>query len=94
MAMEACQAVKRPATSPLQEMDDDTPDGSMGLSVAAIGNIVRREIERGLAPVEQKLNQIHNILDERIDKIESTVGEQGLRIDKLKKKARTVCDAC
>eukprot|EP00439_Symbiodinium_sp_Y106_P038706 s7542_g4.t1 len=58
-------------------MDDDTPDGSMGLSVAAIGNIVRREIERGLAPVEQKLNQIHNILDERIDKIESTVGEQG-----------------
>ena len=65
-------------------MDEDThDDGSIGLSVATIGNIVRSEIERGLAPVEQKLNHIHNILDERIDKIESTVGEQGLRIDKL-----------
>ena len=89
MTMEAgmtppARSVKRPARSPLHEMDEDThDDGSIGLSVATIGNIVRSEIERGLAPVEQKLNHIHNILDERIDKIESTVGEQGLRIDKL-----------
>ena len=55
--------------------------------MAAIGKNVRAEIERGLAPVEQKLCHIHNILDERIDKIESTVGEQGLRMDKLEQLA-------
>ena len=43
---------------------------------------VNDEVER-LAPVEQKLNHIHNILVERIDKIESIGSEKGLRIDKL-----------
>ena len=66
------RSVKRPARSPLHEMDEDThDDGSIGLSVATIGNIVRSEIERGLAPVEQKLNHIHNILDEALTRLKA-----------------------
>ncbi|CAE7231977.1 unnamed protein product [Symbiodinium natans] len=85
------KAVKRATRSPLTSMDDDDDDddddeelelqveGNVGLSVATVANIVRSEIQRGIAPVAT----LQSAFGERLGQLESSVSAQGSRIQKL-----------
>ena len=84
------KAVKRATRSPLTSMDDDDDEalelqgeGNVGLSVATVANIVRSEIQRGIAPVEQQLATLQSAFGDRLGQLESSVSAQGSRIQKL-----------
>ena len=77
------KAAKRTARSPLNEMDDDDEELeqagelTVGLSVAAVANIVRCEIQRGMAPIEQQLTIVQTFFGDRLGQLEATMSNQG-----------------
>ena len=84
------KATKRAACSLLKEMDDaeelEVPEEpSVGLSVATVANIVRSEIQQGLAAVEQQLATMQTVFGERLGLFESSVPHQNSRIEKLER---------
>ena len=70
-------------------MDDDDEEleqageSTVGLSVATVANIVRSEIQRGMAPIEQQLTRMQTFFGDRLGQLEATVSNQGSRIEKL-----------
>ena len=87
---------KRRVISPLHEMDgDDTRDDELigtptsnsdrsGPSLDAIAAFVRQEIQTAIEPLENKLTAMGATLDDRVAKIENAVGDQDVRIARLK----------
>ncbi|CAE7703564.1 unnamed protein product [Symbiodinium sp. CCMP2592] len=92
------KGLKRATRSPLHEMDgierddDGHDDAGRGANVAQMANIVRNEIQRALAPMDEKLDYIQTSLGQKMQDIEHTVSAQGVRLEKLEQRVAEIGD--
>ena len=84
---------RKASKSPLQELDgnseladdDMAEDASIHLSVLAIANIVRHEIQARLSPVESRLNTTQSMFESRMDGVESMLHDHKDGIAKMER---------
>ena len=84
---------KRRTVSPLHEMDGaaegspcSTPElqsTDSRVSMEGLANVIRAEIQAGLAPIQTKMNTLQSSVDNRLEQLDKLVCGQGVRIEKL-----------